>query len=1246
SLLRDVALAVQHAHSAGIIHRDLKPANVLVDGRKQPHVTDFGLAKLTHEKADLSLTNSGQIMGTPSYMSPEQAKGKKSIDRRTDIYALGVMLYEVLTGRPPFTGQSPIEVLMKVVYDPVPRPSTVLGGSHPAVDATIENICLKALAKNPGSRYATAKAFADDLSRWLKGEQLNVVVPKFDPRLRWVWAGAAAGLVFLAALYFLLSSSTPADRDFARGERFMNEQLYEDAFAAYDRALKRKPDHYRASEGKFEANRRIIAGIEAEGERLAKAGKYTEALTQYRLALARNPANVRVQQKLSVAMAAARDAAAKTTTGTEREKLERQIRAAEEAEREARKASPPPPPAGIPADADYSGRPEVEYLPGEPRGIRLLTTDEGPYEIVTHAGRSCVRALPNAAGVSRLIFDLDDRWAAPALMVELEVECFDASPAGLFGVAYDSMDDALEYSGKYKSGGEATLGRTDSWRVWKFLLTVPRFENRQNGGADFRVQPGRGGFYLSRIRLHRLESPPDSPRLKAVPIPLAPLQPGLQGEVFADSELRKSVSSRIYRDVSFQWREGTGPDGLAGNFSVRWSGYLQVPVRSVHLIETLSDDGVRVFVDDVPLISNWTLHAPAVDSALCDLEAGVHSLRIEYFQASKGAAIRFACFSAGGDSRMHPLPLERLLHLPAPDARASGPVGTEGRPLAAVWKSLLDHKDRVIGQTITLRKPGLGEAAHVVRNVTESQLLLDMRIGGGSAAAVETPESLPTAVLLVLLRMAEPRPKPELVRSTAALLAERGEFDAAYRELDRIKSVPAEYQEAIRALLVAEREKADALKTPFEKAAALKKLSRTRSALLPDDARKSLEAEISELTAAPPPAAGFLLREFWLGIPGRDLAELRRDPRFPDKPSGSSYPTAFEAPVDWGDKYGTLMRGYVHPPATGSYVFWIAGDDMSELWLSSDDKPENKVKLATVLDFSLPREWSKTPAQQSAPIVLSAGRRYYVEAIHKEGSGGDHVAVGWQLPDGTMERPIPGSRLSPFGKVPAVNPSGGLVGLWKLDEGAGLVAADASGQGHAGKLIGGVAWNPGKRGIHLDGASGYVELPNSPVLNRLQEGSYSLAAWFRPESTPPATGNADRSYAILMKLGWHEGLEFDQANKFVMTHYLAGNECHNLGWGTQSPPGRWYHVAGVVDKSTGSLSIFINGRPADSKPFPAETPARDYGTQNWRIGVAGPSSDFSWFARGDVDSVRLYSRALGPAEVEALHRSESAAHEK
>ncbi|MDQ2658664.1 MAG: PA14 domain-containing protein, partial [Bacteroidota bacterium] len=157
-------------------------------------------------------------------------------------------------------------------------------------------------------------------------------------------------------------------------------------------------------------------------------------------------------------------------------------------------------------------------------------------------------------------------------------------------------------------------------------------------------------------------------------------------------------------------------------------------------------------------------------------------------------------------------------------------------------------------------------------------------------------------------------------------------------------------------------------------------------------------------------ASGTITRDYWAGVSGDRVSDVPVN----SPPTSSNELTIFEGPANIGDRYATRIRGYICPPVSGNYTFWIASNDHSELWLSTDDDPANKVLIAWVSGATNPRQWNKFASQHSTTQSLVKGQRYYVEALHKESIGTDHIAVGWTLPDGTMERPIPGSRLSPF----------------------------------------------------------------------------------------------------------------------------------------------------------------------------------------------------------------------------------------
>jgi serine/threonine-protein kinase len=197
-LIAKIARTVHYAHENGILHRDIKPGNILLDAKGEPHLTDFGLARLVESES--SVTQTLDVLGTPSYMAPEQAMGNNAgVSSATDVYGLGAVLYQLLTGQPPFAGGTTYETI-KLLLDTEPRPPRSLNSK---VDRDLSTICLRSLEKDPKRRYSSALALAEDLERWLKHEP--ILARRIGPFARGKkWVRRNPSIALMAALLLAL----------------------------------------------------------------------------------------------------------------------------------------------------------------------------------------------------------------------------------------------------------------------------------------------------------------------------------------------------------------------------------------------------------------------------------------------------------------------------------------------------------------------------------------------------------------------------------------------------------------------------------------------------------------------------------------------------------------------------------------------------------------------------------------------------------------------------------------------------------------------------------------------------------------------------------------------------------------------------------------------------------------------------------------------------------------------------------
>ena len=265
-LVAAVAEAVHHAHQRGILHRDLKPRNILLDAEGQPQVTDFGLAKRLGGSS--ALTHSGAVLGTAAYMAPEQARAEKGLTTAVDVYSLGAILYELLTGRAPFRGSNATETILRLLQEEPERPRAI----NPRIDRDLETICLKCLQKDPHRRYGSAEALAEDLHRWLEGRSI-AARPVGRAQRVWRWCRRNPALATAAAMIVLITGAFSwglIDENARTREALRREQIaLEQTDAALKDAVSQRASAQQARE---EAQDSLASSLYEQARSLSAAG--------------------------------------------------------------------------------------------------------------------------------------------------------------------------------------------------------------------------------------------------------------------------------------------------------------------------------------------------------------------------------------------------------------------------------------------------------------------------------------------------------------------------------------------------------------------------------------------------------------------------------------------------------------------------------------------------------------------------------------------------------------------------------------------------------------------------------------------------------------------------------------------------------------------------------------------------------------------------------------------------------------
>lgn len=422
------------------------------------------------------------------------------------------------------------------------------------------------------------------------------------------------------------------------------------------------------------------------------------------------------------------------------------------------------------------------------------------------------------------------------------------------------------------------------------------------------------------------------------------------------------------------------PKNRDDNFGFEFKGYVNVPTDGAYTFYLNSDDGSRLYIGSALVVDHDGLHGATEQSGTIGLKAGKHAITIKYFESTGAESLTVSYAGPGITKQVIPA----AAYYRDETVACSTPIAIS----KAAWTIRSFSSQETVGEGANN-----GRAVHAIDG-NNTTFWHTKWSGGSDPLPHEIQIDLGTSYALSGLKYL-----PRQDGGTNGIINNYEVY---------VSNDPANWGTAVATGTFPS--------TTVEKTVSFTaKTGRyVRLRALSSNSTPFVSAAEIGLTGCPLvtscSATGNILREQWSNQGNVTLSTFD----YTQAPTVISQPNIFEGPTDIGESYVSRMRGYICAPQTGNYTFWIASDDDSDLYLSTDDNPSNKVRIAYIANnYAGVREWTTHASQQSTPVALVAGKRYYIEAVHKEGGGGDNLAVGWQLPDATFERPIPGNRLSP-----------------------------------------------------------------------------------------------------------------------------------------------------------------------------------------------------------------------------------------